>query len=499
MEPINSSKDNADQVLVEENSHGIKVLLNRPNQLNALSFQMEVERICFDVGRIKKLGHKVVYKGIVVDVGFGSFQAISRILELFLACEEDCNVKLIILKGKGRAFSSGGDVSAVVRDITKALRNLSARSLWEDAGNWKFGAKYFWKEYILNYVSILNGIVMGGGAGASIHGRFRVATENSVFAMPETALGLFPDVGASYFLSRLPGFFGEYVSLTGSRLDGAEMLACGLATHFVPSVRLSLLEEALCKVNANDPAVISAIIDEFSQQPHLREKSSYHQERASVNSADNWISSTIKSLKMASPTSLKISLRSIPVGVAKKLEKLMRDFLWEGCDEGFRFHLVKWEVVSLPRNKGGLAIGNVVARNIALLSKWLWRFPLESESLWHSIIKSKYGVQANGRDSVVVNRAWIREGRVQGVGQCLVREYRMVCNVIRGEVSKDFVEGCRAILLDKDKNPKWEPSKLELVSDDMVDHYFSKVDDEDWEDLKLPTRSNLPVHAIAKL
>ncbi|KAL7258450.1 hypothetical protein ACSBR1_004557 [Camellia fascicularis] len=383
MEPINSSKDDADQVLVEENSHGIKVLLNRPNQLNALSFQM-----------------------------------ISRILELFLACEEDCNVKLIILKGKGRAFSSGGDVSAVVCDIIK--------------GNWKFGAKYFQKEYILNYViatyskpqvSILNGIVMGGGAGASIHGRFRVATENSVFAMPETALGLFPDVGASYFLSRLPGFFGEYVGLTGSRLDGAEMLACGLATHFVPSVRLSLLEEALCKVNANDPAVISAIIDEFSQQPHLREKSSYRQldiinkcfsqrtieeiisalERASVNRADNWISSTIKSLKMASPTSLKISLRSI------------------------------------------------------------------------------------------------REGRVQGVGQCLVREYRMVCNVIRGEVSKDFVEGCRAILLDKDKNPKWEPSKLELVSDDMVDHYFSKVDDEDCEDLKLPTRSNWPVHAIAKL
>ncbi|KAI8020847.1 3-hydroxyisobutyryl-CoA hydrolase 1 [Camellia lanceoleosa] len=385
MEPVNSSSDDADQVLVEENSHGIKVLLNRPNQLNALSFQM-----------------------------------ISRLLELFLACEEDCNVKLTILKGKGRAFSSGGDVSAVVRDITEAR------------GNWKLGAKYFQKEYILNFViatyskpqvSILNGIVMGGGAGASIHGRFRVATENSVFAMPETALGLFPDVGASYFLSRLPGFFGEYVGLTGSRLDGAEMLACGLATHFVPSVRLSLLEEALCKVNANNPAVISAIIDEFSQQPCLREKSSYHQldiinkcfsqrtieeiisalERASVNSTDNWISSTIKSLKTASPTSLKISLRSI------------------------------------------------------------------------------------------------REGRVQGVGQCLVREYRMVCNVIRGEVNKDFVEGCRAILLDKDKNPKWEPSKLELVSDDMVDHYFSKVDDEDLEDLKLPTRSNLPVHAIAKL
>ncbi|PSS24563.1 3-hydroxyisobutyryl-CoA hydrolase [Actinidia chinensis var. chinensis] len=382
MEPINSRNGDADQVLVEGNSHVRKVLLNRPKQLNALSFQM-----------------------------------ISSLLELFLACEEDCNVKLIVLKGKGRAFSAGGDVAAVVHDIRK--------------GNWKLGATFFQKEFILNYlmatyskpqVSILNGIVMGGGAGASIHGRFRVATENSVFAMPETALGLFPDVGASYFLSRLPGFFGEYVGLTGSRLDGAEMLACGLATHFVPSVKLSLLEETLCKINSRDPAIVAANIDKFSELPTLKEKSAYHRldiinkcfsrrtieeiiialERESV-STDNWISSIIKSLKTASPTSLKISLRSI------------------------------------------------------------------------------------------------REGRLQGVGQCLIREYRMVCNVMRGKLSKDFSEGCRAILLDKDKNPKWEPSKLELVSDDMVDRYFLKVDDEGWEDLKLPTRSNLPVHAISKL
>uniref|UniRef100_A0A5B7BW94 3-hydroxyisobutyryl-CoA hydrolase n=1 Tax=Davidia involucrata TaxID=16924 RepID=A0A5B7BW94_DAVIN len=383
MAPTSSTNGDADQVLVEENLFVRTFILNRPKQLNALSFQM-----------------------------------ISRLLELFLACEEDCNVKLIILKGKGRSFCAGGDVAAVVHDISE--------------GNWRLGAKFFWKEFILNYlmatyskpqVSILDGIVMGGGAGASIHGRFRVATENSLFAMPETALGLFPDVGASYFLSRLPGFLGEYAGLTGARLDGAEMLACGLATHFVPSVKLSLLEEALHKIDSSDPAVISAIINEYSQPPNLKEKSAYHWldiidkcfsrrtieeiisalEREAVNSMDDWISSTIQSLKKASPTSLKISLRSI------------------------------------------------------------------------------------------------REGRLQGVGQCLVREYRMVCTVMRGEVSKDFFEGCRAILLDKDKNPKWEPSKLELISDDMVDRYFSKVDDEDWEDLKLTARTNLPVHAMAKL
>ncbi|XP_022868722.1 3-hydroxyisobutyryl-CoA hydrolase 1-like [Olea europaea var. sylvestris] len=158
------------QVLVEEKYSTRIFTLNRPNQLNAVSFPME-----------------------------------SRLLELFLACEEDHSVKLIILKGKGKAFCAGGDVAAVVHGITQ--------------GNWRPGAIFFRRQYILNYVmatyskpqaSILNGIVMGGGAGVSIHGRFCVATENSLFAMPETALGLFPDVGASYFLSRLPGFFGNY-------------------------------------------------------------------------------------------------------------------------------------------------------------------------------------------------------------------------------------------------------------------------------------------------
>ncbi|KAH6767568.1 beta-hydroxyisobutyryl-CoA hydrolase 1 [Perilla frutescens var. hirtella] len=378
-----SNNGQTDQILVEEKSCVRIVMLNRPKQLNALSAVM-----------------------------------VSRLLELYLACAEDSSVKFIILKGKGRAFCAGGDVAAVVHDINQ--------------GNWKLGADYFRKEFTLNYVmatyskpqvSILNGIVMGGGAGVSVHGRFRIATENSLFAMPETALGLFPDIGASYFLSRLPGFFGEYVGLTGARLDGAEMLACGLATHFVRSERLPLLEEALIKADSSDPVVISTTIGDFSHAPNLKKNSAYHRldvinkcfsrrtveeiiaalEKEAADKKDDWIFSTIQSLKKASPMSLKISLRSI------------------------------------------------------------------------------------------------REGRLQGIGKCLVREFRMVCHVMLGEVSKDFVEGCRAILLDKDRNPKWEPSKLELISDEMVDRYFSKVDDNGWEDLKLPVSSELPVYAIAKL
>ncbi|GLT92841.1 hypothetical protein SLE2022_106560 [Rubroshorea leprosula] len=379
-----------EQVLIEERSFSRILTLNRPKQLNALSFAM-----------------------------------LSRLSECFFAYEEDPKVKIIILKGKGRAFCAGGDVAAVLRDVKE--------------GDWKSGAKYFSKEFSLNYlmatyrkpqVSILNGIVMGGGSGLAMHGRFRVATENSVFAMPETALGLFPDIGASYFLSRLPGFFGEYVGLTGARLDGAEMLACGLATHYVPSARLSTLENALCNVGSDDPSIVSSIIDKYSEQPYLKEQSSYNRldvinkcfsqrtieeiisalvctvdhREGGYHRKDRWITSTIETLKKASPTSLKISIRSI------------------------------------------------------------------------------------------------REGRLQGVGQCLIREYRMACHVLRGELCKDFFEGCRAILIDKDRNPKWEPSKVELVNESQVDQYFSKVNDKEWEDLKLPARStSMPAYAFAKL
>ncbi|KAL9261591.1 3-hydroxyisobutyryl-CoA hydrolase 1-like protein [Drosera capensis] len=400
------SMADSDQILVEDELFVKRITLNRPRQLNALSDIM-----------------------------------ITRLLELFLAYEEDPNAKLIILKGAGRAFCAGGDVAAVIRAINK--------------GDWRLGANFFWKEFILNYVmatysktqvSILNGIVMGGGAGASIHGRFRVATENTVFAMPETALGLFPDVGASYYLSRLPGFFGEYVGLTGARLDGAEMLACGLATHFVHRTKYSevlgqralelansvfpwkkkllQLEAALSETKFNDSVNVAGVIDKYADHPEVKETSAYRRldiiqrcfshrtveeifsavEKEAAKRHEDWIAGALASLKKASPTSLKISLKSI------------------------------------------------------------------------------------------------REGRLQGVGQCLVREYRMVCHVLQGEVSRDFSEGCRAILLDKDRNPKWEPSSLDQVSDSMVDRYFDRVDEEDWEDLKLPTRSsNLPAFAIAKL
>ncbi|XP_077235282.1 3-hydroxyisobutyryl-CoA hydrolase 1-like isoform X2 [Tasmannia lanceolata] len=367
-----NSPNEGDQILKEEKHRARILILNRPKKFNALSYNM-----------------------------------ISLLLKNFKAYE-DSNVRLVILKGKGKSFCAGGDAVAIAHTAV--------------AGHWSLGIKIYEKQLKLNYVmatfkksqvSLINGIVMGGGAGISMHGRFRVVTENAVFAMPETSLGLFPDVGASYFLSRLPGFFGEYVGLTGARLDGTEMLACGLATHFVFAKDLPMLEEALVKMDSLDPAVVCAIIDVFAQKPPLKKNSAFlsleiisrHFSKGTVEEilsaleheaesvTTEWILAAIQWLKAASPSSLKISLRSI------------------------------------------------------------------------------------------------REGRVQEINQCLIRDYRMASHSLRRTVNNDFFEGCRAILFDKDKQPKWNPSKLELVTKEMVDQYFAKVDDEDWEDLQLPATS----------
>ncbi|XP_062025101.1 3-hydroxyisobutyryl-CoA hydrolase 1-like [Rosa rugosa] len=397
MTSFSSDHHENSEILVRKNNQFVTTLtLNRPRKLNALSVSM-----------------------------------LSRLFELFLRYEHNPYVKLVILKANGKAFSPGGDVASVAHDLYN--------------GNLRAGLKLFKTAYTLMYflatkttpqVSFLNGITMGSGAGVSIHGSFCVATEKTIFAMPETAIGWFPDVGSSYYLSRLPGFFGEYLGLTGARLDGSEMLALGLTTHFVPSSKTALLEEALVsKLSASSPstsstddyAIISAVLDEHSEQPALKAKSACHyvdvidkcfsqstveeilssleRELATlinITHHHEWLSSAIQSLRQASPTSLKITLRLI---------------------------------------RGGR--------------------------------------------------------QLQGVGECIVHEYRIACHVFHGEISNDFMEGCRAMLLDKGKNPKWKPSNLELVTDQMVEDYFSRLDDE--EELKLAQTFNLPVTIISKI
>ena len=160
------------------------------------------------------------------------------------------DVKLVAVRGTGaRAFCAGGDIR-FLHDCA-ASRTPDGRKAAHD---------FFRDEYTLNhaigtsrvpFVSILEGIVMGGGVGLSVHGRFRIATEHTIFAMPETAIGFFPDVGGTYFLPRLRGELGTFLGLTGARLKGRDVLTAGIATHFVPQERVEALEALVLEFAAN--------------------------------------------------------------------------------------------------------------------------------------------------------------------------------------------------------------------------------------------------------
>ncbi len=154
---------------------------------------------------------------------------------------EDPAVHVVIIDGAGgRAFCAGGDVRAV-RDAVLTGRHDEVEA-------------FFAEEYALNlaiarfpkpFIAIVDGICMGGGIGLSIHGTVRVASENALFAMPETAIGLFPDVGATYALPRLRGASGMWLGLTGARLAGPDAVYLGVATHYVPAVAVPVLVDAL--------------------------------------------------------------------------------------------------------------------------------------------------------------------------------------------------------------------------------------------------------------
>jgi len=171
---------------------------------------------------------------------------------------DDAVQAIIIDHAEGRGFCAGGDI------------NFLRDSALNDGG--VSGRKFFHDEYQLNHqlftyakpvVAFMDGITMGGGVGISQPAKFRVATENTRFAMPETGIGLFPDVGGGWYLSRLGGRVGQFLALTGARLDGAECLWTGLATHYLPSEKLP---EAKARIIA-DPSRIAGILSELSVTP----------------------------------------------------------------------------------------------------------------------------------------------------------------------------------------------------------------------------------------
>lgn len=235
---------------------------------------------------------------------------------------DDALVRLVVLEGAGgRAFCAGGDVRAV-----RAAAIAGDRATVE---------AFFSEEYAVNtgiatfpkpWVSLIDGVCMGGGIGVAVHNGPRVVTEHALVAMPETAIALFPDVGTSYVLPRLPGAIGTWLALTGARLTGADSVHAGLATHFVPRERLAALRAALVAEGAEAVARFAGTPAEASFAPHRAaiDRCFGLDSVAAILAAldaegTEWAAAQAKILRRMSPTSLCVSLELLRRGAKQDL------------------------------------------------------------------------------------------------------------------------------------------------------------------------------------
>ncbi|KAA0055937.1 3-hydroxyisobutyryl-CoA hydrolase-like protein 1 [Cucumis melo var. makuwa] len=265
-----------------------------------------------------------------------------RLHELYNSWEENPDVGFVVLKGSGRAFCAGGDIVSLYHMINEGKIEHCKKFF-----STLYTFIYMVGTYVKPHVAILNGITMGGGTGISIPGTFRVATDKTVFATPETLIGFHPDAGASFHLSHLPGRMGEYLGLTGEKLKGEEMVACGVATHYSHSSRVPLIEEHLGNLVTDGASIVESSLDKYGDLVHPDKTSVLHRveildkcfshdtveeiidslEIESSKTKDPWCISTLKRLKEASPLSLKVSLKSIREGRYQTLDQcLIREY-----------------------------------------------------------------------------------------------------------------------------------------------------------------------------
>ncbi len=271
-----------DTVIASRDGRVGRILLNRPRALNALDLPM--------------------------------IRACTRILHSW---RDDPHVHAVVVQGAGdRAFCAGGDI--------RALRDGQL------SGDRASVDQFFTEEYALNlliatfpkpYIALIDGICMGGGIGLSVHGPYRVATEHAGFAMPETAIGFFPDIGATYLLPRLPGELGAYLGLTGLRVTGSDAVHAGFATHFVPRERLTDLSSALAADGLAALASFAETVPSFSLAADMAEIDRCFSADTVTEIVDRlgtargaWAEAALKALRTVSPSALHWTLRALRHG-----------------------------------------------------------------------------------------------------------------------------------------------------------------------------------------
>jgi enoyl-CoA hydratase len=317
--------------------------------------------------------------------------------DALLAWRSDPNVALVMIDHAGeRGFCAGGDIRMLAE--SGAADGVAARA-------------FFFTEYRLNHLlfgypkpvmAFVDGVTMGGGVGISDPAGFRIATERTTYAMPETGIGLFPDVGGGWFLPRLPGKTGLWLALTGARIKAADCLALGIVTHFVESGKLAALKAALIaaapRADADD--AVQEVLAAFASAPG---PSPLPPHRADIDrlfagpsveaiaaalQADggDWAQSQLKTLATKSPQTMKVAFRQLALG-----------------------------------------------------------------------------------------------GQMTDFADNMVMEYRIGARVVQ---KHDFIEGVRAVIVDKDNAPRWDPPTLEAVADASLDAIFAPLPaDQEWSPL----------------
>jgi enoyl-CoA hydratase/carnithine racemase len=337
------------QVLFSKIGHTGIITLNRPEALNALNVEM-----------------------------------IRSLMKALKQWEHDDEIACIIVEGAGdKAFCAGGDIRSVY------LAKLEDRREYQDAiFREEYQLNYYISKYPKPYISLINGICMGGGLGISVHGSHRIVTERTVMAMPETGIGFFPDIGASYFLNKCPGQFGMFMAITGEKIKGADALYCGLATHYVPSEKIDQLREALTQALSSKQ--INEVIATFTT----------HAPESDLAACQTLIDE---------------------IFTGKTVSEIL-DKLYEAK------HPKAYEWV----------------RNLAKKS------PL-SMAIAFTLLKRTQGMSLK---------------------RCLPLEFRLSQRFVE---HYDFFEGIRALLIDKDNDPKWQPNHISKVRLDTVRSYFKDL------------------------
>ena len=345
-----------DEVLIRVDGQVGRITLNRPKALHALTTAM-----C------------------------------AAMTDALLAWRDDPAVKLVLLDHAGeRGFCAGGDIRMLAES---------------GASDGKDARQFFFIEYRLNHllfeyakpvVVIMDGVTMGGGVGLAMPAGYRVATERTTFAMPETGIGLFPDVGGGWFLPRMPSHIGTWLALTGGRIKAADCELVGVATDFVESDKIEALKAAIVA----DPAAIDGVLTEFEGDAGRPPLAAHQDEIDRVFGADTleeiltrlkaagteWADEQLRVMGTKSPQTMKVALRQLRLG-----------------------------------------------------------------------------------------------GKMESFAENMTMEYRIGARVVQRH---DFIEGVRAVIIDKDNAPRWNPPSAEGVTEAMLDEIFAPLpSDQEWSPL----------------